>query len=237
MCLSFRGQIRIGRNPITAGFAILHDECNEWKGNCFDWQKYVVIMKMNLKKFMILLFVYFSFILIGTVCYVLSFWINIFGTFDVLFFRGLVLLIIVCLIIALLLLIAKKKSKILKDIITYRDILLICTLLFFLNNFIYGAIPFNVSRSNSIILVSFLYENKGSPKTEEEITRFIINKYFYDYKAVSKRLQEQIYSGNIQKVDNGYILTKRGEIIVETFRFITDLYNEKNNFIKDGHKI
>jgi predicted transcriptional regulator len=194
-------------------------------------------MKMNLKNFMILLFVYFSFILIGTVCYILSFWINIFSSFDVLFFRGLVLLIIVCLIIALLLLIAKKKSNILKDIITYRDILLICTLLFFLNNWLYGMIPFNVSRSNSIILVSFLYENKGSPKTEEEITRFVINKYFYDYKAVSKRLQEQISSGNIQKVDNGYMLTKRGEIIVEAFGFIADLYNVKNNFITDGHRL
>ena len=136
---------------------------------------------------------------------------------------------------ALLLLFAKTKSNILKDIITYRDILLMCTFFFFLNYFFYG-IPFNVSRSNSIILVSFLYEQQGSPKTEEEITSFIIKKYFYDYKAVSKRLQEQIASGNIQKVDNGYILTKRGEIIVETFEFITDLYNEKNNFIKDGHK-
>lgn len=193
-------------------------------------------MKMNLKNFMILLFVYFSFIFIGTVCFISSFWINIFGTLDVLFFRGLILLIIVCLIIAILLLFAKKKSNILKDIITYRDILLICILLFSSNYFLYGSIPFNVSRSNSIILVSFLYEHKGSPKTEEEITSFIIKKYFYDYKAVSKRLQEQISSGNIQKVDNGYMLTKRGEIIVETFGFIADLYNVKNNFIKEGHE-
>ena len=193
-------------------------------------------MKMNLKNFMILLFVYFSFIFIGTVFFILSFWINIFSSFDVLFFRSLILLIIVCLIIAFLLLFAKKKINILKDIITYRDILLISILLFSFNYFLYGAIPFNVSRSNSVILVSYLYEHKGSPKTEEEITSFIIKKYFYDYKAVSKRLQEQIASGNIQKVDNGYILTKRGEIIVETFEFITDLYNEKNNFIKDCHK-
>ena len=228
--------MRIGLYPITIGLAILHDECNECKGNCFNWQKYVVIMKMNLKNFMILLSVYFNFILIGTVCYILSFWINIFGTLDVLFFRGLILLIIVCLIIALLLLFAKKKSNILKDIIMYRDILLICTFLFSFNYFLYTSIPFNVSRSNSIILVSFLYDHKGSPKTEEEITGFVINKYFYDYKAVSKRLEEQIASGNIQKVNNGYILTKRGEIIVETFGFIADLYNEKNNFIRDGHK-
>ena len=192
-------------------------------------------MKMNLKNFMMLLFVYFSFIFIGTVFFILSFWINIFSSFDILFFRSFILMIIVCLIIAFLLLFVKKKINILKDIITYRDILLICILFFFLNYFFYG-IPFNVSRSNSIILVSFLYEHKGSPKTEEEITSFVINKYFYEYKAVSKRLQEQIASGNIQKVDNGYILTKRGEIVVKIFEFITDLYNEKNNFIKEGHK-
>jgi len=193
-------------------------------------------MKINLKNFMILFFIYFSFLLIGTVCFILSFWINIFNTLDVLFFRSLILLIIVCLIIAILLLFAKKKSNILKDIITYRDILLICILLFSFNDIMYGTIPFNVSRSNSIILVSYLYEHKGSPKTEEEITSFIIKKYFYDYKAISKRLQEQIASGNIQKVNNGYMLTKRGEIIVETFGFIADLYNVKNNFIKEGHE-
>ena len=190
---------------------------------------------MNFKNLMILLFVYFSFLLIGTVCFILSFWTNIFSTFDVLFFRCLILLMIICLIMALLLLFAKTKSNILKDIITYRDILLICTFFFFLNYFFYG-IPFNVSRSNSIILVSFLYENKGSPKTKEEITSYVINKYFYEYKAVSMRIREQITSGNIQKVDNGYILTKRGEKIVETLGFISDLYNVKNNFIKDGHK-
>jgi len=196
----------------------------------------LIIMKINLKNFMILFFIYFSFLLIGTVCFILSFWINIFNTLDVLFFRSLILLIIVCLIIAILLLFAKKKSNILKDIITYRDILLICILLFSFNDIMYGTIPFNVSRSNSIILVSYLYEHKGSPKTEEEITSFIIKKYFYDYKAISKRLQEQIASGNIQKVNNGYMLTKRGEIIVETFGFIADLYNVKNNFIKEGHE-
>ena len=193
-------------------------------------------MKMNLKNFVTLLFLYFSFILIGTVFFIFSFWINILSTLDVLFFRPLILLMIVCSIVALLLLFAKKKSNILNNIITYRDILLICTILFSFNYFLYGMIPFNVSRSNSVLLVAYLYEHKGSPKTEEEITNFIINKYFYDYKAVSKRLEEQIASGNIQKVNNGYILTKRGEIIVETFGFISDLYNVKNNFIKDGHK-
>jgi hypothetical protein len=193
-------------------------------------------MKMSLKNFTILLFVYSSFILIGTVCYILSFWMDTFALLDVLFFRGLILLIIVSVIIALLLLFAKKKSNVLKEVVTYRDILLICTLFFSFNYFLYTSIPFNVSRSNSIILVSFLYEHQGSPKTEEEITRHIINKYFNEYHAVSRRLQEQIISGNIQKVDNGYVLTKRGQCIVEIFGFIANLYNEKNNFIRDRHK-
>ena len=188
-------------------------------------------IKMNIKEVFILSIIYLCFIVIGTVLFISLFWVDYFHKMDVLFFRSVVLLIIVCCIISFLLITIKKKIRIFK-IITYRDILLICTLLFSLNYFLYIMIPFNFSRSNSVLLVSYLYKNKGIPKTEEEITNFIIDKYFYKYKAVSVRLNEQIVSGNIQKIDNGYVLTKRGENIVELFGFITDLYNEKNNFSK-----
>ena len=93
-------------------------------------------------------------------------------------------------------------------------------------------IPFNCARSNSIIIVGYLHKQNGIPRTEKEIKTFVEQKYFQEYDAISRRLNEQIKAGNIERVDDGYILTQRGFFIVKTFGLITDLYNMDNNFTK-----
>lgn len=187
---------------------------------------------MKRKNFIILIIVYITSLTLGTICFISSFWINIFQSYDFLFIRAIILLLFSCIFITLLLFYLKKVNSTIKSIITYRDILLIFTILFFSNYTLYGMIPFNVSRSNSIILVGYLYKNSNTPKTEKEITDYIINKYFIDYNAISKRLQEQISVGNIKKTKNGYMLTEKGRKVVDTFRFITELYNIKKHFLQ-----
>lgn len=93
-------------------------------------------------------------------------------------------------------------------------------------------IPFNCARSNSIIMVGYLYKQHGVPKTEKEIQEFVEQEYFHKYQAIQKRLREQINAGNIEKIGEGYILTSRGAFIVRTFGLITDLYNMDQNFTK-----
>jgi len=115
----------------------------------------------------------------------------------------------------------------------WQDYLLIFMITIFINWFIYGLIPFNVSRSNSVILLKHLYDSDGEYKTKSEIIIHVHNKYFNQYDAVGLRLSEQLKAGNIEKVGDGYHITPKGIFITKTFLFISRLYNLENNFLED----
>lgn len=190
--------------------------------------------KSNKKsKILIRLFSFYILSLLGgTALFILLINVRSFDKLDILFFRTLVLLVISCFIIAVVALIIKQKSPRFTSVMTYRDIILICTLLFSFNFFLYLMVPFNVSRSNSILLISYLNIKKGSPQTEDEITKFVFSQYFSENKAISVRLREQIISGNVERKGRGYVLTPKGEVMVQVLSAITDVYNVKENFLK-----
>ena len=115
-----------------------------------------MIKKINY--FLKLVIIYIFFLTISTILFVALFWIEILDFLDVLFLKSFILLILtICTIFILLLFL--KKINILK-IISTKDILIICLLSFTFNNFIYGLIPFNTSRSVSVMIVGYLYNNK-----------------------------------------------------------------------------
>ena len=98
-------------------------------------------------------------------------------------------------------------------------------------------IPFNTSRSNSIIILGYLYKNHGLSKTKDEIKSHTKTKYFDEYDSVGIRLREQEASGNITQKNGEYIITKRGIFIIELFMNITDLYNIQNNYGNEAPSI
>ncbi len=120
-------------------------------------------------------------------------------------------------------------------VLTFRDIIIISLLIFFSNINIYLLVPFNVSRSNSMIIMGYLYENHSVAKSRKDIEQYVINKYFYEYGAVRIRLDEQINAGNVEESDNGIILTDRGNKVVELLNYISNLYNIDNNFLESNN--
>lgn len=194
-----------------------------------------MLMKLHIRNklsdFLKLITLYTASLIVGTVLYIASFWINLIDTQSIPIVGAIAMLLIMCIFISAVLLIMKK-FKTYQNILTYRDIILIFVLLFSFNYNLYGMIPFNCARSNSIVMIGYLYKNNGMPKTEKEIQDFVEDKYFHKYQAIQKRLQEQIDAGNIKKVNDGYILTKRGILVVKTFGWITALYNMDQNFTK-----
>jgi hypothetical protein len=179
----------------------------------------------------ILASVYFISFFFGSALFVLFLRQNILHSLDVLFYRAVFILCISCTICGFGMFYAKK-INFLKGLVTNRDIIVVVIILFFANYNFYGLVPFNVSRSSSVLLIGYLEKNNGIPKSEDEITRFIINKYFYDYRAISLRLKEQLSSGNIEKVGDGYVITRRGKALANLLRKISDMYKVNNNFLK-----
>lgn len=93
-------------------------------------------------------------------------------------------------------------------------------------------IPFNCSRSNSIIIVGYLLKNTSAPKTKLEIEDFVKEEYFEKNQAIQQRLNEQTRAGNIREINGKYELTPQGILIVKVFGFITDFYHTDKNFAK-----
>lgn len=113
-----------------------------------------------------------------------------------------------------------------------KDITIVMILAFFINYNVYGMIPFNTSRSNSIIIVGYLLQNEGQPKSEKDIENFVKTTYFDKYHAIQMRLDEQTKAGNIAEVNGKYYLTSRGKFITQLFADISDLYRTKRNFAR-----
>lgn len=188
-------------------------------------------MTPNFKDKIILIAFYAFIIFLGTTFYISIFSINLMKSNIVPLARPLLLLMLVCFIFFLILLCLKKHKKT-PRILIFRDVVLIVFLLFFINYNLYGLIPFNCSRSNSVLIMGYLNKNTSSPKTTLEIENFVKEEYFIKHQAIQQRLNEQVQAGNIEVVEEKYKLTSKGVIILKTLGFITDLYNMDTNFTK-----
>ena len=80
--------------------------------------------------------------------------------------------------------------------------------------------------------MDYLNSQNAVPVSKDSILEHTNNVYFYEYDAIQKRLEEQIAIGNVIKSDEGYVITKRGELILNIFSKITDLYNMDQNFAR-----
>jgi hypothetical protein len=189
------------------------------------------MIKQKLNYFFKLIFIYIFFLIISTILFIALFWIEIFNFFDVLFLKYFILLIITTCVIFILLLFLKKIN--IFKIISTKDILIICLLAFTFNNFIYGLIPFNTSRSVSVMIVGYLYNNKDKSVSNKELNEYIYKLYFLKENAVNMRIEEQIKIGNIEKVENQFKLTNKGLVIVGFMNSITEMFNTKKNYIKN----
>ena len=79
--------------------------------------------------------------------------------------------------------------------------------------------------------MDYLNSQNAVPVSKDSILEHTNNVYFYEYDAIQKRLEEQIAIGNVIKSDEGYVITK-GELILNIFSKITDLYNMDQNFAR-----
>lgn len=182
--------------------------------------------------FIRIIYLYFLGFIICTSIYLGLFSVSSFVKFDFLFLKsGINLIIATILSLLIFLYLRKKKFKIFEKMV-WQDFALICVINIFINWFIYGLIPFNVSRSVSIILLKYLYDNTGHNITKAQIDEFIKNKYFNEYDAVGIRLSEQIAAGNVGENGGVYFITPKGIFVANTFLSVSKFYNLNNNFLE-----
>jgi hypothetical protein len=188
-----------------------------------------------MQKYINLFYIYILSITVSTLLYVSFFWTKTFIYFDFLFIKSGIFLIVSCLVVLLFILYLRIKNVGIFKQMIWQDFALIFTLTVFLNWFVYGLIPFNVSRSTSVILLKYLYDNNGNPRSINQIRDFIQDKYFNQYDSVGIRLSEQVAAGNIKEIDGNFYITPKGIFVANVFFEVSKFYNVKNNFL-DSNK-
>lgn len=177
-----------------------------------------------------ILFLYAASILVATIFFIGAFWTSFLANEDSLFFRAAGIIAVVTVILFSLLAFARHLRFWWFNYLLVQDMFLISLLFFVVNWQVYGLIPFNVTRSNSIILLDYLYSRNGVPVSKSDIEKYVGEMYFEKYDSIGVRLDEQIKSGNIAESDDGWVITKKGQETARVMSYITKLYNPQRTY-------
>jgi len=177
---------------------------------------------MNIKIFLKIFFLHCLFFILGTVFFVFLFHTKLLSNIDVLFYRGIGLLLISSIFLFAVMVFYKKISN---GFFTLRDIILALVLFFCVNLTFFTHLPVTAERSISVFLLDYFNKNSDRYLTKEEVTKIFIDKYLYEDNAMEKRLNEQIFSGNIEKKGENYKISEQGRSLMKFYRLIRAVFN------------
>lgn len=182
-------------------------------------------MRMYLKWVLNHVFIF----IIASFLYMLLFQIDFLNFTGIYFYDGIIRLVIlaICLLVSLFLI----KKKIIFD---YKDIILSLCVVILTNMLWLSLCVVSLDRSLSVFLLCYIDEygvEYNTGMTNEQIDVIMEDVFVQKYEMVDRRFDEQITSGNIDKIDEHYLLTNRGKWFVKVFRFVGDLYNVDKRFI------
>ncbi len=117
------------------------------------------------------------------------------------------------------------KIKLMRNIITVRDVILLFCVFCCVHVVIFTHLPVTADRSVSVFMLGYMNE-KDSACTKEELENVFIDKYVIEYEAFDKRLFEQIYTGTIEETSDGeYALTDSGRNIIKIYDVVAGWFN------------
>jgi len=107
--------------------------------------------------------------------------------------------------------------------LTVRDALLATSLLVAGNSVVFTHLPVTADRSISVFMLAYMDSTDGS-LSSADIEDVVVTEYVRERGAIDKRLDEQIVSGNIEKVGDRYRITDQGRGLMRLYRAIAALY-------------
>ncbi len=163
----------------------------------------------------------------GLVFFVALFWLGVLGnTIPVLMYRGIILACIACLAHSTFLwwLLRRHHSR--------EYVILSALSLAFATNVIFlVVVPVTIDRSVSVYLLGQLRDHPAG-MTEAELTDQLVHQYVKEYRGVSRRMKEQILSGNVSVSGDRYLLTPQGQTFVSFSDSVTDTFGVDPRYIR-----
>lgn len=147
---------------------------------------------------------------------------------SILFYRGLELILLILLVYAFLYFFTSRNEKTIKYSSAFFSAGCIS---FAINMSFLIVVPVTLDRSVSVFLLADMY-NRGGVVSSEQLKNDFIQIYVEQYKAIDRRLEEQVKSGNVAVTQNGnYELTTRGSNFIEFSRILASAMNIGDKFI------
>lgn len=181
---------------------------------------------INIIKLLLLNILVFIF---GTLLYAGLFRTSIFEGLHVYFYRAVILLCITAIVLVIILSLLKCCQDFIK--IGWKDIIICLTITFCLNFSFLSLITVALDRSISVFVLSEMANHNTEIYTKNDIENIFLDVYMDKYKAMDRRFEEQIISGNIEKIGEGYRITEKGCNLIEIFRDIAWVFPIDNRFL------
>jgi hypothetical protein len=165
--------------------------------------------------------------IVGTAIFIDLFHTKLFVWWDVFFYRGIALLAVACLLIGAALFTVR---KLIPGVITLKDIYIILITLVSVNMLFFTHVPVTAERSVSVFLLGYMNANDQKIITKEELTDVFVRMYIGTDDNIQKRIHEQLVTGDIVPVGNGYMISPRGRWIMRMYSAVADLFSiDKKN--------
>lgn len=161
-------------------------------------------------------------VLVASGVFIGLFHTKLFSGITVFFYRGVIFLFIASAVAALVTFGIKSVFTSLS--LDMKDVFISFVLFFGFTLGWYTLVPVTVERSISVYMLSYMDQNPRAV-TEEDFEKIFFNNYITKYGAFRKRFNEQLLSGNIEKTNDGYVITDNGRRIVNLFRASAALFN------------
>ncbi|WP_195282974.1 hypothetical protein [Harryflintia acetispora] len=96
--------------------------------------------------------------------------------------------------------------------------------------------PMTIERSYTIYSLADMADHGGQIYSADEIKNRFIEGYIGEANESQKRIDEQVYIGNLEETDGGYKITEKGERLVRIFRFLESIFPvpDKNSIYPNG---
>lgn len=84
--------------------------------------------------------------------------------------------------------------------------------------------PMTIERSYTIYSLAYMADHTDETYTAEEIKTQFIEGYIEGARESQKRIDEQVYIGNMEETAGGYRITPKGRRLIELFRTIETVF-------------
>jgi hypothetical protein len=175
--------------------------------------------------------------LAGIALFVLSFPAGVFNFVPILFYRGLLLLPFAAVLHAALMIVALTLVRQYARRFSRAHLVTVVTAACLVNATFFALVPVNLDRSISVFLLAWMDERAGRPQTKADLEHAFQEIYVSQYRAMDRRLSEQMASGNVVATPDGYRITDQGHTFVAIGKVVGSLFSVDSRFLAPPERI